>query len=137
LYYLYNFWVFAVAGAYAFVAGSGVTLHGWKKGAALLGILVCIIFVGRNAVHLRQMTSGIARDHTTCRVLLESLDRYVQAHKQEPGFTFYMLPTVPGNFPIDWTTRRDDPPGKVYSLVELLYLPYFTKNNPRHFVRVR
>ncbi len=137
LYYLYNFWVLMVVGAYAFIAGSGLVMHGWVKGVALtVGILVCATFIGRNAIDLRRMNSNIAKDHTACRVLLENLDRFVQAHKKEPGFSFY-IPLSAGNYAIDWTSRRDDPPGKVYALVELLYLPYYTRYHPKYIIQTR
>ena len=58
-------------------------------------------------------------------VLIRTLDLLIQEKKSDPGFSFYVDPRYPGNYPYGTIRKVDDPPGKKYTFIELLYPQYF------------
>ncbi len=135
LYYPYNFLILliaAVALALPFDAGAAGARGKVLKWAAVACFSMVILF---NVWTVRRVAGDIARDHRVVRQFVIELDHFVQAHKKEQGFSFYVGPQYPGNYTPDWVSRRGDAPGRMYTLAEALYPQYYSKNRPRYVIQ--
>jgi|GEM_PF-2357739 hypothetical protein len=132
-YYFYNFWVLLSVLLYLplreFFARQ-VVLR-WIAAFAL------VIFAGSNAWSVYRMTASIAVSCRDVRIAGIRLDKFVAQHRNEKDFTFYMAPGEPGNYFVIWLSKKNDPPGKRYSLIEALYPKYFNATNPKYRIHSR
>jgi hypothetical protein len=135
LYYPYNFltlvFVIAALASSGNVPARRMSDKAFKAFCA--GIILAVVVSHAFTVH--RLTAQMARDHSTNRIFLEALDRYVKVHEKEPGFSFYVGLEYPGNYAADWIVRRGGEPGHVYSVAEALYFPQFTQKDPKYVIK--
>ena len=129
LYYAYNFLLLAMVVAALMSSGEWPLLVKGVGACILAGVIVF------NGVMTHQVTAQMAREHTNNRMFLEALDRYVNAHEQESGFSFYVGPEYPGNYVADWVSRRGDVQGRLYTVAEALYPSKFTRDRPKYVIK--
>ncbi len=133
LYYFYNFWVLATVILFVTVQGL-FKADGWRRFlAAGLGMAV-IVFSLFNAWQIRQLTARMARDHQACIILVKTVDALIAEHSKETGFSFYVSPSVPGNFIVSWLVKKGDPAGRQYTYAEALYPLYFNAVAPKYII---
>lgn len=133
LYYFYNFWV--LFSLIIFLAVRGVFSQEGRRlwlGWALSGVMA--VFALSNALTVGKLTSMMAHDHAAVRRLVVGLDKLVAERENEPGFSFYVGPDVPGNYLVTWLVKTGDAPGKQYLLAEALYPRYFNARDPKYTV---
>jgi len=126
-YYMYMFWVFLLAGLYAWVDWSSTGI--WRKR------LLCVFTAGLmlyNAGKLYAANEEQARGNNDILVLVRTIDMLIKEHGQEPGFSFYVDARYPGNYVYTELRRWNDPLNRRYSFIEALYPQYFTTNSPKY-----
>ncbi|MBF0485974.1 MAG: hypothetical protein HQL16_05625 [Candidatus Omnitrophica bacterium] len=130
LYYHYSFWAFLVAGISAW--GVNRIFPKW-----VLGVMLAVVFAFSvyNAMNIYALAQRMANDHKASRVLFQTLDKVVREHKNEPDFSFGVTPDVPGNYFVSWLEKKGDPPGKRYTLVELMYPKYYNVIHPKYVIK--
>jgi hypothetical protein len=137
LYYPYNFLILLLVAVALVSSGYGSWHYNLPdKLIRCFGACIIAATVVFYAATVHRVTAQMAYDHRQNRIFLAALDRYVKAHEKEPGFSFYIGPEYPGNYTADWVTRRGDPQGRLYTIAEALYFPQFTRNNPKHVIKL-
>lgn len=135
LYYAYNFLVLAFVAA-ALVAGKAAVWRGvWGRPLKFFGAGIILLVILFNALTVHKVVAQMARDHHVNLVFLQALDRFVKAHAQEPGFSFYATAACPGNYTADWVSRRGDPAGRTYTVAEALYPLQFKRDHPKYVIK--
>jgi hypothetical protein len=131
LYYSYMFWLFFLVFLYAVVdvqklkALKNIYLYKFLA-AILLGFVIVM-----NAVNLYKINLSLAEEQAPSRRLIASVESLIFQYKTTPGFSFYIDPNFPGNYPVPNRLRLKDPSFKRYSFIELLYLNYYDEDAPR------
>jgi hypothetical protein len=128
LYYFYNFWILFAVLIFLF---AGAAVERWPVTGGVLAAVV-IVFSAGNASGIHAVATVYADASRAGRSLVAEMDKFIAAHGREPGFSFYMSPGQPGNYPVGWLHRKTDFPGKQYSFVEALYPRYFTTRQPKY-----
>ncbi len=132
LYYLYTFWLFFCIMLYALIDFKAlrnirfIKIGRWVTG----GLLVALMAVNGSLVY--RMNRHLRQQHEPARRLIIALESLIEEYGQEPGFSFFVHPDFPGNFLYPYSLRREDPPYKLYSFIELLYLDYYDNQTPRY-----
>jgi hypothetical protein len=135
LYYPYNFLTLLLV-AFALLSSDQAAASKMPdKLVKVIAACVMAMVVVSYTLMTHKVTAQMARDHAQSRIFLAALDRYVKAHEKEPGFSFYVGPEYPGNYTPDWVSRRGDPAGRHYTVAEALYLPQFTRHNPKYVIK--
>ncbi len=135
LYYPYNFLTLLLVAFALLSSRHGFSCKIPDKVVKAIAACVMAAVVVSYTLMTHGVTAQMARDHRQNRVFLAALDGYVKAHEKEPGFSFYVGPEYPGNYTPDWVSRRGDPQGRQYTVAEALYLPQFTRNNPKYVIK--
>ena len=131
LYYPYVFWLFLLIFLYALVDFKRLAGRRYGRGLRLLGAAMLTGLILVNGQLVWQMNLGLAKDQAETRKLVLGLESLIQTFGDEPGFSFYVDPEFPGNYPVPNHLRQGDPWNKRYSFIELLYLDRFNFQTPR------
>ncbi len=127
IYYAYFFWLMMVMIGYALL--SRITIQ--KRDKFILAFLVILLTL-HNGVNLYQNNQRQANASNQTLVLLRTLNLLIASKGQEPGFSFYVAPTFPGNFKCSNVRRSERNPDDVYSFMEIIYPQYFRTKNPKY-----
>lgn len=128
LYYAYIFWLFWTI--FCFTSIDLNIVLNTKPKLIIRALLTAILlaFVTNNVISIFQANRLIAKAFEKRRILIEYVDNFVKAHREEPDFSFKMQGDCPGNYRF-WSTKfhpeiRPDP-----VLIEALYYPFMPKDN--------
>jgi len=127
LYYLYIFWAIIVIIALLLISTKErkTKLQRWLMIIFVTASFASGLWQGKEIYDMATRVSRVTHNQI---LLVRKIDSFIQEKKFEPDFSFYVDPSFPGNYSYglaDKVRKADDPPDKVYSFVELLYLPYF------------
>jgi hypothetical protein len=130
LYYLYNFWVLFIVFLYAAVVpvmdkgGISARVTGW-----ILVVLMCV-FIVCNAVMIYRQNKLIEDLYKPTWTFVSQINRAVDEHGKEPGFSFYVRPDHPGNYLGRWFVKGK--PEVIYSFTEILYPQFYNDKDPKY-----
>jgi hypothetical protein len=123
-YFLYIFWVLAVILAFLFINAQGPKT-GFRKWLVVIFVTASLLSGLWQGKKIYDMAVDYSNRTNSMVLLVTTLDFLVQDKGAEPGFSFYVDPYYPGNYPYGPIRKITDPPSKEYSFAEFLYPQYF------------
>ncbi|MEI6438111.1 MAG: hypothetical protein WCO69_05120 [Candidatus Omnitrophota bacterium] len=128
LYYFYNFWVLFTPLLFL-VTRPLFNKHRLLAGALSITLL-CLAVQG--SWNISRICTTIAEDQRPSRLLIKLLEGFIAQHRQEKDLSFYIRPNEPGNYWVNWLIKKNDPPGKHYYFVDVLYPQYTDPLHPKY-----
>lgn len=126
LYYSYMFWVIGLVWLYSLI-DTDILLNG--RFTRLLCAVIAAGLIIWNAFCVLGMNRWAISGFADSKATAEMVGDFVELHKKEPDFSFYMPPSFPGNYAME-IIKTNNP--WTCSFIESLYPKYFNGKNPKY-----
>lgn len=134
-YYSYIFWVIIVIAAFLLVS-RGQVKTSWQRWLIIVFVAASVVSGLSQGVTVYGMADHYGKAAHASVSLVEGMDYLVQTKSTDLQFSFYVDPSVRGNYSYglsDGIRKLTDPPDKQYSFIELLYPQYFRPRQSAEF----
>lgn len=133
--YFYFFWMILVVLFYAMVSWEKCFAFPYWRSVRIVSVFVMLLMMTAGAFSLRAVNIRTARFQALPRVLLTGVEAFVQEHKNEPDFSFFVPHSCPGNYPGSWLHKHGDPKWRRYTFAETFYPQYYRpKEEAKYFI---
>jgi hypothetical protein len=127
--YFYFFWMVLVVLFYAMVDWKKCFVFPYWRSIRVIAVFIMMLMMAVGAFSLHAVNAMVTRAQTKPRFLLKMVEMFVQTHKTEKDFTFFVPHSCPGNYPGPWFHKHGDPEWKRYTLAETFYPQYFRRKD--------
>ncbi|MBF0620023.1 MAG: hypothetical protein HQL19_07640 [Candidatus Omnitrophica bacterium] len=131
-YYVYVFWALFLPAVYALFSYDLILFS--REGGIVRALCYFLCGAGMffNALAIFNVNNRVAGMDRTRRTFLDTTTAFVDAHRLEPGFSFYIPHGCPGNYAGKWLHKQTDPLWRRYTLSEALYPYFYTLVDPKY-----
>lgn len=127
LYYSYLFWVICLVWIYSLIdINNLLKIHRYIR---YLCAMIAVGLIIWNAVLVFSLNKWMAPSFTDNKKTVEMVNAFVELHKNEPDFSFYMPLDYPGNYPMPYVPNKHP---WTCSFVESMFPKYFNGINPKY-----
>lgn len=123
--YFYFFWMVLIVLFYSMLDWAKCCAFQYWRSFMIVAVFLMLLMMLAGAFSLRAVNAMTARVHSRPRVFLANLGGFVQAHKGEPDFSFFIPHSCSGNYPGRWLHKHGDPKWRRYTLAEVLYPEFY------------
>lgn len=124
LYYIYMFCAWLIIGLYILIDRSDDKAGKYRVLLVKIGAGALMLMIFVNAFKVYETNLAWKRHWRSSVGLISHLERLIKENNKDPQFSFYVDPSVPGNYTFPEIKKKTDPADKTYSLTELLYPQY-------------
>ncbi|MBF0594317.1 MAG: hypothetical protein HQL22_05050 [Candidatus Omnitrophica bacterium] len=133
-YYIYFFWVLALPLAYACLSFEAISK---RSDGGLIRLAVYVLSAGMiflNALSIYNINLAIAQGDKHRRHFLDATTAFVDTHRSEADFSFFVSHQCPGNYAGKWLHQNGDLLWRRYTLAEALYPSYYRSLSEAKYV---
>jgi hypothetical protein len=123
--YFYLFWAMLIILFYAMVDWQKCFEFKFWPSFQIVAVFVVLLMMAAGAFSIRAVNVMVAKEQRKTRTFLTVTEKFVEAHRNEPDFSFFVPHSCPGNYPGRWLHRHLDFQWRRYTLAEIYYPQYY------------